>query len=49
MFLVFGVIDFLAGIILLFATAAVLPEISKYVGLVLLGKGIWTIITSIVY
>jgi len=49
LFLIFGILDFLAGIILFLTTVAVLPEISKFIALVLIGKGIWTIITSIVY
>lgn len=49
LFLIFGTIDFLAGLILFFTTIAVLPEVAKVIGLALIGKGIWTIVTSIVY
>lgn len=47
MFLIFGLIDFIAGVILTFGNIAVLPEVSRFIGLALIGKGIWTIITSI--
>jgi len=46
MFLIFGLIDFIAGIILTFTAAAVLPEIARFIGLFLIGKGIWTMVTS---
>lgn len=47
MILIFGIIDFIAGIILTF-TATILPEVSRFIGLVLIGKGVWTIITSLI-
>jgi len=46
MFLIFGLIDFIAGMILTFTSIATLPEIAKFIGLFLIGKGIWTIVTS---
>lgn len=47
LFLIFGILDFLAGIILVFSSVSILPGIAKYVGLFLIGKGIWTIFTSL--
>jgi len=46
MFLIFGLIDFIAGMILTFTGIVVLPEVSRFIGLLLIGKGIWTIVTS---
>lgn len=46
-FLVFGFLDLLAGLILTFSGNLVLGDIAKFIGLVLVLKGIWTIITSL--
>jgi len=46
-FLIFGIVDFLAGITLALSSGLFLGDAAKYIGLALIGKGIWTIITSI--
>ena len=46
-FLIFGVIDFLAGAILVGSGISFLGDVAKFIGIALLLKGIWTIITSI--
>ncbi len=47
MFLIFGILDLLAGLILTLSGNLLLGDTAKYIGLVLIGKGIWTIITSL--
>lgn len=47
MFLAFGIVDFLAGVTLTFSSGSFLGDIAKYIGLVLIGKGVWTIITGL--
>jgi hypothetical protein len=45
--LVFGIIDTSAGVILAVSSGIFLGEVAKYLGFVLIGKGLWTIFTSI--
>ncbi|MGC8812172.1 MAG: hypothetical protein ACP5O8_01115 [Candidatus Aenigmatarchaeota archaeon] len=49
LFMIFGIIDLLGGIALTFGTVSFLPQISRYIGLFLIAKGLWTLITSIIY
>jgi uncharacterized membrane protein HdeD (DUF308 family) len=46
LFLLIGIIDLLAGGIIVFSEELILSEVAKYVGIALIIKGIWTIITS---
>lgn len=47
LFLIFGALDLVAGAIITIGTVSLLPEIAKYIGIFLIGKGIWTIATSV--
>jgi len=47
-FLIFGLVDIIAGIIIIFSSGLILGDLAKYVGIVLIGKGIWTVVTSII-
>ncbi|MEM5834692.1 MAG: hypothetical protein QXQ69_02495 [Candidatus Aenigmatarchaeota archaeon] len=49
LFMLFGVIDLLGGLALTFGSVSFLPQIAKYVGIILIAKGLWTIITSIIH
>ena len=46
-FLIIGIIDVIAGLMLIFSTSIILPEIAKYVGIILVAKGIWTVLISL--
>jgi uncharacterized membrane protein HdeD (DUF308 family) len=48
LFMLFGIIDLVGGIILFFGTVSFLPQIARYIGLILIAKGIWTLITSLI-
>lgn len=45
-FLIFGFIDLLAGLVLALSSGLILGDIGKYLGVILIGKGLWTIATS---
>jgi hypothetical protein len=47
LFLVFGFVDLLAGLVLILSTGLFLGDIMKIIGWALIGKGIWTIITGL--
>lgn len=47
--MIFGIVDLLGGLALTFGSVSFLSQIAKYVGIILIAKGIWTIITSIIY
>ncbi|MEM5793935.1 MAG: hypothetical protein QXS48_03270 [Candidatus Aenigmatarchaeota archaeon] len=49
LFIIFGIIDLLGGIVLTFGSVTFLPQIAKYIGLFLIAKGLWTLITSFIY
>jgi len=46
-FALLGIIDLIAGIIIVFSSELVLQPIAKYVGLILIAKGIWSLITGL--
>jgi len=46
LFLLLGLVDLIGGFGIIFSGGLILPLLSKYIGVALLLKGIWTIITS---
>ena len=45
--LLFGIVDTAAGIILAVGSSSFLGDIARFIGFVLIIKGLWTIFTSI--
>jgi len=46
-FVIFGIIDFIGGLVLALSTGLFLGDIAKFIGWVLILKGIWTIFTGL--
>lgn len=47
LFLIFGALDLVGGMILTFGSVTLLPEIARYLGIFLMIKGVYTLFTSL--
>jgi uncharacterized membrane protein HdeD (DUF308 family) len=46
-FFLLGLIDVIAGLLIIITENLFMPNIAKYIGIIILIKGIWSIITSL--